>query len=190
VAAGVGRLTRGRFIAGAAAIAGLLTSPLSRAAAQDAKNFSLEVAWDGRTWRFDNGQSGPPARGWTFTVQGKLFPPGTFARGAGGPDAPGSIGTCVSRGVLLVDAADVVRGGVGQAMATHLLRFDETTMLVSEGVQGGGKFTRAIVGGTGIYLAAQGYVIEQPFGTNETIIRLGSDGEVPAQNELFVVSLL
>ncbi|MCC7106719.1 MAG: hypothetical protein IT307_16405 [Chloroflexi bacterium] len=188
--AGVRRLTRGRFIAGAAALSGLLSAPLGRAAAQDAKNFSLEVAWDGRTWRFDNGQSGPPARGWTFTVQGKLFPPGTFGRGGGGPDAPGTIGTCVSRGVLLVDAAEMVRGGVAQAMATHLLMFDETTMIVSEGMQGGGKFTRAIVGGTGIYLAAEGYVIEQPFGTNESMVRLGTEGELAAPNELFVVSLL
>lgn len=190
---GLQRISRGQFLGGAAALAAItgLAVP-ERAQAQAAKSLTLEVCWDGGTWRYDNGLSGPPLRGWTFVVSGKVFPEGTFAKGPTNPDSPGSIGTWISRGVFFYDLAEMFKGAAPHAIATHIFLLDDgqNTALVTEGMQGGGKYVRAVVGGSGLYLGASGSVVEEQAGSNETKMKLASDVEAPSLNDIFTFSLV
>jgi hypothetical protein len=76
------------------------------------RRFTVDVAMDGRTARFNHGISYQEAgRGDTFVLFGPIYPAGTLPTGAASnsPDAPGSIGVWTFRPTLTYDGG-VSRG--------------------------------------------------------------------------------
>jgi hypothetical protein len=145
--------------------------------------FVVDVAVDMRTFAAIPSTGNPPGepvgpnRGTTFIVNGKIFPAGALPSGAASndPSEAGSIGDWVCRGILTSDLASQLAG-------VEKIGFDTTQMLIfgsdrraiwSEGLEGGlseaGVTThRIVLGGTGVFLAASGDVVQESLGTNVT----------------------
>jgi len=195
---------RARLFAGgaaaAAALAGLGAQAVAQAAPASpspaapapagAQSLALEVCCDGRSFRFDNGLNGAPQRGTTFIVSGKIFPAGTFAKGPTNPDSAGSVGTWLCRGTFQYSLSEIANGATPHVATTQLYLFNDGSMLVSEGLEGGQWVLRSITGGTGSYLGARGYVTQEEKATNNTMIQLAPGVAMPAPNIAFNYSLV
>jgi hypothetical protein len=113
-----------------------------------------------------------PNRGSTFLVDGKIFSGGTLQKGigVGDPNMAGSIGNFLCRGTFT------------SALGTEDIGFNTTQefefngdadAIWTEGLEGGlgkqGVVThRAILGGTGRFHGAQGEVLQEALGTNQS----------------------
>src|SRR5688500_7582672 len=185
------RLARSRLIAGgaaaAAAIATLAPAALrSAVAAPESGELRLEVCCDGRTFKLDNGAiTKPVSRGSSFIVNGALYPAGTFASGPTNPGAPGSLGTWICRGSFLHDLEALAKGAVPHVATTQYYFFNDGSLLISDGVEGGQWVLRAITGGTGRYAGAAGICTQDEVATNNSKIQLGPGIEIPAPNLVF-----
>ena len=165
------------IVAGAvAAVVFFFLRPV-KAGPQDFEAFTVDVAVDHGTFALTpstglvlNPQPLGPNRGSTFIVDGKIFPGGTLAKGAGvgDPNMPGNIGVWICKGIFtsVLGTADV---GFN---TTQMFEFDgDTNAIWTEGLEGGlgraGVIThRAILGGAGKFAGAQGEVIQESLGTN------------------------
>ena len=145
--------------------------------------FTVDVALDGRTWRFNDGSNpffplftGALARGKTFIVTGVIYRGHTLAEGGSfgdpsnpaGPELPDPIGTWVCRGTINLDIADIAAGGHPHVTSTQVFTFNNGDVIVSEGPEGGATVRRAVIGGVGRYDTARGEHIEIPLGVNTT----------------------
>jgi hypothetical protein len=185
---------RARLLAGGAAFGAAFTAlfrgaPAGAAPAAPAPAATTPVAFDvccdGRTYRLANGLGGEPGRGAGYIVNGKLFPAGTFAKGPTNPDSPGSVGTWVCRGHFYYGLDEIMRGAAPHVASTQYYILDDGSMLVSDGLEGGAWFLRAVTGGTGRYLGTRGLCTEEQVGTNTTMIQLAQGVAVPAPNIAF-----
>jgi hypothetical protein len=149
----------------------------------------FDVSVDGRTWRYDQPVDAPPGRGATFLVNGKIFPAGTFDEGSTGPDSLGTIGTWVCRGVFYFDLVEWSQGKVPREVTTQYFLFDDDSMLISEGFEGGVQLARVVSGGTGAYAGARGVSTPQEVAKNSTRIKLSSSVEAAAPNLVFTFTL-
>ncbi len=155
------------------------------------ENLTYDIACDGRTIRFV--RMDPAAvdqrvmRGDAFIVNGKICPGGTIEQGLNGPNQAGSIGTWICRGWIYVDDLTDPEQVPHTATTQHYL-FDDGSGLVSDGLEGGIKTARAIVGGMGSWLGASGYVSQEMVEENDTLLDLG-EADVSAPNFRFAFSL-
>jgi hypothetical protein len=188
------RSPRARLLAGGAAVGAAFAAlfrgaPAGAAPATPAPAATAAVAFDvccdGRTFKLDNGLSVTPARGSGYIVNGKIFPAGTFAKGPTDPESPGSIGTWVCRGHFYFGLEEIMKGAVPHVASTQYYVLDDGSMLVSDGLEGGAWFLRAITGGTGRYLGSRGLCTEEEVGTNPTMIQLAQGVAAPAPNLAF-----
>jgi hypothetical protein len=164
----------GLVVGGAGLLSGA-AAMVPTALAKDAA-LTLDVACDGRTWRFDaafaDAVDGDPMaikRGTMFIVNGKIFPSGTIDAGLSSPDQEGAIGTWVCRGCFYFDFAEISEGAVPHAATTQLYMFDDGSALYSEGLEGGLQIVRPLTGGIGKHAGARGEVTQQERGTNDTV---------------------
>ena len=143
---------------------------------RDERTIVVDVACDARTYRNNRGAPiNESLRGDSFIVNGKIFPGGTIP--AGGtpeqpgdfdPDTPGSVGDWTCSGIYNFDFAEIVLGAAPHTASTQLYRFSTEDALVSEGLEGGIKVSRAVIGGTGKFSGIVGEVTEEPIGVNRT----------------------
>jgi len=148
------------------------------------ETFVLDVSEDGATWRSTRGDLSHVAeykRGDTFIVDGSIYPGDTIPSGDNvfGPNSPGRIGTWVLRGTLIFDFdPDILAGAAPHVVATqtYLLpehfeitdRYNTTTTLGSDGLEGGVTTQLIILGGTGSCSGARGEVTQATLGSNST----------------------
>jgi len=187
-ARGSGATRRLQLIGGSAAAAAAvaaLAPKVAAAAPAAAEDMRLEVCCDGRTFKLDNGVGSGPTRGSAFIVSGRLFPAGTFAKGKTGPDTAGSVGTWVCRGHFNYDLADIAKGATPHVATTQYYVFNDGSMLVSDGMEGGQWVQRAVTGGTGKYTGAAGICTEEEVAENDTKIELAKGLALPAPNIVF-----
>jgi hypothetical protein len=94
---------------GLVVIAGLAFAPLSGVQAATEETFTLDVAIDCRTWRFNQGiPFSDFGRGDSFIANGKIFPAGALGSGTtGDPNAPGSIGTFIENGTMAATLVEI-----------------------------------------------------------------------------------
>ncbi len=145
--------------------------------------FLVDVAMDGRTWRLDDGSNpfyptltGNFGRGDSFIVSGKIYIANTLQSGGdfnrpnnpAGPELPKAIGTWVCRGAFNFDFADIANGAAPHVTSTQFFYFDDGTVLMSDGAEGGTTTLRVVAGGTGRLRGAEGEVVETPLGVNDT----------------------
>jgi hypothetical protein len=143
--------------------------------------FVVDVAMDGRSWRMHDGANpfypaftGDLMRGKTFIVSGRIYPPGTLAKGGdfggttnpAGPELANAIGTWVCRGTFNLDIAEIAAGGFPHVTSTQVFTFEHGGVIVTEGPEGGAAVLRSIVGGAGRYRDIGGDVVETPLGVN------------------------
>lgn len=157
---------------------GLTGGPVTLQAADgrdEGRQLVLDVAIDAHTLSLNNNDPADPAnprRGTTFIVYGKVFPGGTIPSGVTpfDPDAAGSIGVWVCRGVFLADFADITSGAASLAFDTtqmFLLPTDKNA-LFTEGFEGNVGVTthRTVTGGTGSFRRVIGSVQQRTIGVN------------------------
>jgi hypothetical protein len=157
---------------------GLTGGPVTLQAADgrdEGRQLVLDVAIDAHTLSLNNNDPADPAnprRGTTFIVYGKVFPGGTIPSGVTpfDPDAAGSIGVWVCRGVFLADFADIASGAASLAFDTtqmFLLPTDKNA-LFTEGFEGNVGVTthRTVTGGTGSFRRVIGSVQQRTIGVN------------------------
>ena len=145
------------------------------------------VALDGRTFRLnkiEQGTLGPPVRGDSFIIDGKIYPHRVVERRLSGPDQAGSVGSWNCRAWFL---DDVVPDIPPRLVSTQVFLFDNGDTLITDGPEGAPSLTRAVVGGTGAFSGAGGSVYQEVIGFNDTFQNMGTlpGGEpilVPAQN--------
>jgi hypothetical protein len=110
--------------------------------------------------------------GSTFIVYGKIFPGGTIPSGVTpfDPNAPGSIGSWVCRGVFLADIGDILSGKASLTVDTTqmFLLSTDSNALFAEGFEGNVGVTthRAVTGGTGRFRGVTGSVKQETIGVN------------------------
>jgi hypothetical protein len=149
----------------------------------DGPRFTVDVAMDGSTWRFDDGSNpfyptftGALARGKTFIVSGNIYKGGTLKEGGNfgepnnppGPGIPTPIGTWVCRGTFNFDIGDIANGAAPHVTSTQFFYFNDGTTLVTDGPEGGAVTLRALVGGAGKHASSRGESQETPLGVNDT----------------------
>jgi hypothetical protein len=149
----------------------------------DGPRFTVDVAMDGATWRFDDGSNpffptftGALARGKTFIVSGHIYKGGTLEVGGdfgqpnnpAGPTTPKPIGKWVCRGTFNFDIGDIANGAAPHVTSTQFFYFDDGTTLVTDGPEGGAVTVRALIGGAGAHASARGESVETPLGVNDT----------------------
>jgi hypothetical protein len=149
----------------------------------DGPRFTVDVAMDGATWRFDDGSNpfyptftGALARGKTFIVSGNIYKGGTLREGGdfgqpNNPPGPGvekPIGKWVCRGTFNFDIGDIANGAAPHVTSTQFFYFNDGTMLVTDGPEGGAVTLRALVGGAGKHASSRGESVETPLGVNDT----------------------
>jgi len=113
-----------------------------------------------------------PNRGTPFIVDGTIFPGGTLEVGnnMGDPHQAGSIGNWICKGIF---TSDLGTDDIG-FNTTQMYRFDgDADAIWTEGLEAGlgkiGVIThRTIVGGTGRFRGAEGEVVQEALGTNDT----------------------
>jgi hypothetical protein len=172
-------MNRRTLLAGVVAtLLGLTGGPVTLQAADgrdEGRQLVLDVAIDAHTLSLNNNDPADPAnprRGTTFIVYGKVFPGGTIPSGVTpfDPDAAGSIGVWVCRGVFLADFADIASGAASLAFDTtqmFLLPTDKNA-LFTEGFEGNVGVTthRTVTGGTGSFRRVIGSVQQRTIGVN------------------------
>jgi len=141
----------------------------------DSRTLVLDVAIDAHTLTLNNNNPadpGNPRRGTTFIVYGTIFPGGTIPSGVTpfDPNAPGSIGTWVCRGVFLADFSEIMNGTASLTVDTtqmFLLTTDRNA-IVTEGFEGNVGVTthRVVVGGTGRFDGVRASVKQETIGVN------------------------
>jgi hypothetical protein len=159
-----------------AALASININLIPAANAQTVQTIAFDIAIDGRTFRTGSGVNPfampPPVipRGTTLVLNGKIFPSGTVHSGTqtNDPNGPGNIGDFYCRGTFVNSFADIIMGAQPEVMTTQLYRFSNGDQLVTEGVEGGGVWIRAVTGGTGAYRGASGDMRYERVGTNST----------------------
>jgi hypothetical protein len=149
----------------------------------DGPRFTVDVAMDGSTWRFDDGSNpfyptftGALARGKTFIVSGNIYKGGTLQEGGNfgepnnplGPSIGEAIGKWVCRGTFNFDIGDIANGAAPHVTSTQFFYFDDGTTLVTDGPEGGAVTLRALVGGAGKHASSRGESQETPLGVNDT----------------------
>ncbi len=192
------KISRGQLLVGGAATSAAVAAALAPGivAAADApaggQSLNLDVCCDGRTLRFDNGIGSGPTRGAAFIVNGKIFPSGTFGSNpdALSPDSAGSIGTWVCRGNWFYDLAEVAKGKTPHVATTQYYIFDDGSMLVSDGLEGGVKTVRVVTGGAGKYTGSRGSGSENEVSKNSTMLQLATGVALPAPNIVFSFNLM
>lgn len=112
---------------------------------------------------------GPPQRGNTFIILGKIFPSGTLLPGSqqNDPNDASNIGDFYCRATFANNIPTAPE--LPELFDTQLFRFSPQNQLTTEGVESaapGTVWTRAITGGTGIYLGASGSETIRVIGTN------------------------
>ena len=110
---------------------------------------------------------GPPQRGNTFIVLGKIFPSGTLLPGPqqNNPNDPANIGDFYCRAVFANNIPTAP--GSPDLFDTQLFRFSAQNQLTSDGLESAvGPWMRSVTGGTGIYLGASGSERIEVIGTN------------------------
>ncbi len=164
-------------------VAGGVAGAASRADAWKRERVTFDVACLGDTWRDvvpRNPASGADFR-LPFLVEGWIYPSGTVLDGFV-PTNEGSIGRWFCQGWLILDGnrpqPHVSSRQVfvlGQIVPEDLF---PTNNLVTAGIEGTDSMeqsaTRAVIGGTGDYLAASGQVTQWFTGTNTTILDDGT----------------
>jgi hypothetical protein len=134
---------------------------------------TFEIAEDATRFAFDEGpvfDDGLPAYGNPFVTQGYIYEAGTLAAG-GGVDPDGSpthpeavIGTWTCEGVLVGDGAHTETGPwVVSTQIFDFGAFDGADIVISHGVETpeiGEAVERAIIGGTGSHVGADGTQIQ------------------------------
>ena len=148
---------------------------MSTAQAAGERTVVLDVAVDARTNRLNPGLVGPPVRGTTFIVSGKVYPGGTIPAGgtpdqpsAFGPDEPGSIGNFICRATFNYDLAEIMAGAAPHLASSQLFFLDDDAGFATEGMEGGTTTVRAVTGGMGRYATARGEVTQEILGVNPT----------------------
>jgi hypothetical protein len=139
------------------------------------KTIVIDVAADARTAVLNqvDPTGGPPKRGDTFILNGKIYPGGTIPAGNGFDiDTAGSIGTHVIRGTFNFDvsqALDPLISSTEQYVFGSAGSLNAQDSLMSEG-QGSevGSTRQVVVGGTGIYRGTIGDVKREAIGYNST----------------------
>jgi hypothetical protein len=139
------------------------------------KQIVIDVAADARTAVLNqvDPTGGPPKRGDTFILNGKIYPGGTIPDGNGFDiDTAGSIGTHVIRGTFNFDvsqALDPLISSTEQYVFGSTGSLNAQDSLMSEG-QGSevGSTRQVVVGGTGIYRGTIGDVKREAIGYNST----------------------
>jgi len=142
------------------------------------KTLVIDVAEDARTEGHINvsGADAVLKRGYTFIINGKMYPGGTIPAGDGldVDTLTGSIGTWISRGTFNVDLSQIVAGAHPALSSTEYYLFSSTGVsdgeeaLFSEGPEFGATTHRVVLGGTGSYRGAIGEVQEETLGRNST----------------------
>ena len=139
-------------------------------AAADTQTVIFDIALDGNSMAgVGLPSNGPPQRGNTFIINGKLFPYGTLYTGSqqNNPNAANNIGDFYCRATVAnnIPAAPALP----ELFNTQIFRFNSQDQLITEGIESaapGTIWTRAVIGGTGIYLGASGSENIQVLGTN------------------------
>jgi len=161
-------------------VLGVATITVSRAVhAQNGNNqtMTVDVSTDARTFVLNhvNPADSSFQRGDTFIVEGPIYPGGTIPMGGTAdipspfsPDQPGAIGKWVCRGTFHLNSAQIGAGGTPFVYSTQYFLFNDGTVLVSEGPEGGATFLRAVIGGWNGGSGASGQHFEIPLGTNRT----------------------
>jgi hypothetical protein len=152
----------------------LLTGNLQGQSQQDVTTLILDVAMDARTLNFTRSDAPAtgPLRGDSFLVNGRIFDGGSIPNGnttnVFEPDAEGSTGYLVSRGIYITNGSDIAAGANHHSATTQVFVMDSGDGLVTEGLEGSVPELRAVIGGTGAYSGAIGEVTQEVVGTNGT----------------------
>jgi hypothetical protein len=134
---------------------------------------------------------GGDLRGASFNVEGNLYPGGTIPAGDGwDPASAAPTGHWLCRGWVLINPARPVP----HAITTQEYLFGRISdaeptpadQIVSSGMEGGVTAIRSVIGGTGRYRGVLGEVVQQPIGTNKTVLNAGFG---PAPTLRFYVKL-
>src|SRR5439155_14947031 len=115
-------------------------------------------------------------RGYTFIINGKIYPGGTLPAGDGLDidTLTGSIGTWLTRGTFNVDLSQILAGAHPALSSTQYYLFSPTgalegeDALFSEGPEAGATTHRVVLGGTGRYRGVIGEVQQESLGMNST----------------------
>ena len=142
------------------------------------KTLVIDMAEDARTEGHINvnGADTLLKRGYTFIINGKLYPGGTIPAGDGLDidTLSGSIGIWLTRGTFNVDLSQIIAGAHPALSATQYYLFTPTGVsdgedaLFSEGPEFGATTHRVVLGGTGRYRGVIGEVQEETLGFNST----------------------
>jgi hypothetical protein len=127
-----------------------------RAATEE--TFTLDVAIDCSTWRFNGGiPFSAVGRGDTFIANGKIFAGYAIGSGGNDPNAPGSIGTYIEHGTMAATLAEIVAGRRPAFVATWVHLLMDGRGIVTEGPHPDSG-PMAVVGGMGAFSGASGEV--------------------------------
>jgi len=142
------------------------------------KTIVIDLAEDARTEAHINvnGADTLLKRGYTFIINGKIYPGGTLPAGDGLDidTLTGSIGTWLTRGTFNVDLSQILAGAHPALSSTQYYLFSPTgasdgeEALMSEGPEFGATTHRVVLGGTGRYRGVIGEVQEETLGFNNT----------------------
>jgi hypothetical protein len=142
------------------------------------KTIVIDVAMDARTEGHIkvNGADTLLKRGYTFIINGKMYPGGTIPAGDGLDidTLTDSIGTWLTRGTFNVDLSQLESGAHPALSSTEYYLFSSTGVsdgeeaLFSEGPEFGATTHRVVLGGTGRYRGVIGEVQEETLGHNST----------------------
>ncbi len=134
------------------------------------KTLRFDVAIDGTTMAgVGLPTNGPPLRGNTFIILGKIFPSGTLVPGSqqNDPNDAANIGDFYCRATFANNIPTAPE--LPELFNTQLFRFSSQNQLTTEGIESaapGTIWTRAVTGGTGSYFGASGSETIQVIGTN------------------------
>ncbi|MEP7037847.1 MAG: hypothetical protein ABI891_05850, partial [Acidobacteriota bacterium] len=166
---------------------------LTAFASNRTQTLRFDIALDGTTMVGFLSPNGPPQRGNTFIINGKLFPAGTLQPGSqqNDPNDASNIGDFYCRATFAnnVPAAPElpelfntqlfrfrshnqgITGGIGSfGIPGNIFgNLPDINQLTTEGIESaapGTTWTRVVTGGTGIYLGVSGSETIQTIGTN------------------------
>ena len=142
------------------------------------KTLVIDMAEDARTEGHVNvnGADTLLKRGYTFIINGKLYPGGTIPAGDGLDidTLSGSIGIWLTRGTFNVDLSQIVAGAHPLLSSTEYYLFTSTGVsdgedaLMSEGPECCPTTHRVVLGGTGRYRGVIGEVQQEILGMNSS----------------------
>lgn len=136
------------------------------------RNLTFDVASDCRTFNYMRGLTlDQIVRGDVFMINGKIFSAGTLRPGNqnNDPNAPGSIGTIVGRGMSTATLAEHIANPTLPAIYWTQYVVVSAGMIVTEGWHApGGINDNAVVGGTRAFRGASGDLTIETIGANST----------------------